>query len=272
MADLAERKDDGEIGVNPDGSTDERAARKAKVNDIWEKLKVKDPLPAKTVLPKTKKVSKSSKPSKAVPSWMVSLGIAPPKGSKLVSDQGEKLLKVTNGTADNGLNKGIQATTAHDHVEVKESARNEAEIKEISTSSGSDLKVNEVLSRLREGADTTTSSNLKTSEDSKDSTAAQSSRRKSEMHASSSSGLDSILQQICKKQKPNILDRSRKDWGQFKEEKGIEDELEAYKKSGDKYLDKVAFLQRSDLREYEKERDARLALQSKQRSETASLN
>lgn len=134
------------------------------------------------------------------------------------------------------------------------------------------VQVNEVLSRLREGADTTTSSNLKTSEDSKDSTAAQSSRRKSEMHASSSSGLDSILQQICKKQKPNILDRSRKDWGQFKEEKGIEDELEAYKKSGDKYLDKVAFLQRSDLREYEKERDARLALQSKQRSETASLN
>lgn len=48
-------------------NVDERAARKAKVNDIWEKLKVKDPLPAKTVLPKTKKVSKSSKPSKAVP-------------------------------------------------------------------------------------------------------------------------------------------------------------------------------------------------------------
>lgn len=98
--------------------------------------------------------------------------------------------------------------------------------------------------------------------------AAQASIRKSEMMASSSSGLDGLLQQISKKQKPNILDRSRKDWGTFKEEKGLEDELEAYKKSGDKYLDKVAFLQRADVREYEKERDARLALQSKQRSET----
>jgi hypothetical protein len=52
------------------------------------------------------------------------------------------------------------------------------------------------------------------------------------------------------------LDGSRKDWGQFKEEKGLEDELEAYKKSGDKYLVKVAFLQRFGVREYEKERDA----------------
>lgn len=133
------------------------------------------------------------------------------------------------------------------------------------------MQVKEVLSRLREGADTTTNSNSKATTD--ESKAAQANRRKSEMQASSSSGLDSLLQQISKKHKPNILDRSRKDWGQFKEEKGLEDELEAYKKSGDKYLDKVAFLQRSDVREYEKERDARLALQSKQRSETsASLN
>lgn len=39
----------------------------------------------------------------------------------------------------------------------------------------------------------------------------------------------------------------------------MEEELEAYKKSGDKYLDKVDFLKRSELREYEKERDARLS-------------
>jgi hypothetical protein len=68
------------------------------------------------------------------------------------------------------------------------------------------------------------------------------------------------------------LDGSRKDWGQFKEEKGLEDELEAYKKSGDKYLVKVAFLQRFGVREYEKERDARLALQSKRQSKTTPLN
>ena len=38
----------------------------------------------------------------------------------------------------------------------------------------------------------------------------------------------------------------------------VEDELEAYKKGTDKYLDKVDFLKRAELREYEKERDARL--------------
>ena len=38
----------------------------------------------------------------------------------------------------------------------------------------------------------------------------------------------------------------------------VEDELEAYKKSNDKYLDKVDFLKRAELRQYEMERDARL--------------
>ncbi|KAJ7513532.1 hypothetical protein O6H91_23G003300 [Diphasiastrum complanatum] len=96
-------------------------------------------------------------------------------------------------------------------------------------------------------------------------------KRKAQMQASASSGLDALLEQIGKKQKGNILDKSRKDWGEFKEEKGFEEELEAYKKSGDKYLDKVAFLQRADLREYEKERDARLAYQAKRRLETPSF-
>ena len=38
----------------------------------------------------------------------------------------------------------------------------------------------------------------------------------------------------------------------------IEEELEDYKKSGDKYLGKVDFLKRAELREYENERDQRL--------------
>lgn len=266
MADPAQGNGDGEVVVMPDGSsTDERAAMKAKINSIWEELKGKDSFPAKAGLPKVQKVSNPSKPIKAVPSWMVNLGLAPPKGSavhKPGQGQSDKLAKVSNGDASNGVLKGSQVTSDQDQVEVKE----------IRKSPQTDYKVNEVLSRLREGADTTTNSNSRASEDSKDSKAAQALRRKSEMQASSSSGLDSLLQQISKKQKPNILDRSRKDWGQFKEEKGLEDELEAYKKSGDKYLDKVAFLQRSDVREYEKERDARLALQSKRQSETAPLN
>ena len=38
----------------------------------------------------------------------------------------------------------------------------------------------------------------------------------------------------------------------------VEDELETYKKSSNKYLDKVDFLKRTELKEYEMERDARL--------------
>ncbi|KHG12800.1 tig [Gossypium arboreum] len=47
----------------------------------------------------------------------------------------------------------------------------------------------------------------------------------------------------------------------------IEDELDAYKKSSNQYLDKVSFLQRTDYREFERERDARLALQARRRPE-----
>ncbi|KAK7291733.1 hypothetical protein RIF29_07110 [Crotalaria pallida] len=80
------------------------------------------------------------------------------------------------------------------------------------------------------------------------------------------SAVDAILEQIKKKQKLSVLDKTKKDWGEFKEEnKGLEVELDAYKKSSNQYLDKVSFLQRTDYREFERERDARLALQARKR-------
>lgn len=39
----------------------------------------------------------------------------------------------------------------------------------------------------------------------------------------------------------------------------VDEELEGYKKSGDKYLDKFDFLKRAELRQYEQERDQRLS-------------
>lgn len=39
----------------------------------------------------------------------------------------------------------------------------------------------------------------------------------------------------------------------------MEDELEAHQRGGSKYLDKVDFLKRAEVREYEQERDKRLA-------------
>ncbi|KAJ0035721.1 hypothetical protein Pint_24271 [Pistacia integerrima] len=72
------------------------------------------------------------------------------------------------------------------------------------------------------------------------------------------SAVDAVLEQIKKKSKLSVLDKTKKDWGEFKEEKGLEEELDAYKKSSNQYLDKVSFLQRADYREFERERDARL--------------
>lgn len=80
------------------------------------------------------------------------------------------------------------------------------------------------------------------------------------------SAVDAVLEQIKKKQKLSVLDKTKQDWGEFKEEnKGLEDELDAYKKSSNQYLEKVSFLQRTDYREFERERDARLALQARRK-------
>ena len=86
--------------------------------------------------------------------------------------------------------------------------------------------------------------------------------------ATSTSAVDAVLEQIKKKPKLSVLDKTKKDWGEFKEEnKGLEDELDAYKKSSNQYLDKVSFLHRADYREFERERDARLAQQARRRTD-----
>lgn len=91
---------------------------------------------------------------------------------------------------------------------------------------------------------------------------------KSNASAAPQSGLDAILEQIKKKPKLSVLDKTKKDWGEFKDEhRGMEEELDAYKKSSNQYLDKVSFLERTDVREFEREREIRLAMQAKRRSE-----
>lgn len=84
--------------------------------------------------------------------------------------------------------------------------------------------------------------------------------------AAAPSAVDAVLEQIKKKPKLSVLDKTKKDWGEFKEEnQGMEDELDAYKKSSNQYLDRVSFLQRADYREFERERDARLAMQARRK-------
>uniref|UniRef100_A0A0P4W474 Craniofacial development protein 1 n=1 Tax=Scylla olivacea TaxID=85551 RepID=A0A0P4W474_SCYOL len=74
------------------------------------------------------------------------------------------------------------------------------------------------------------------------------------------SGLVSLLD--SKKQKLTTLEKTKLDWNSFKSEEGIDEELEKHKKSKDGYLDKQAFLERADLRQFEIERAMRMSKRS----------
>ena len=80
-----------------------------------------------------------------------------------------------------------------------------------------------------------------------------------EQRRRNAAGLDAVLNSLKQAKKVNVLDKSRHDWTEFKDGAAeVKDELETYKKSSDKYLDKVDFLKRAELREYEAEREKRL--------------
>lgn len=60
-----------------------------------------------------------------------------------------------------------------------------------------------------------------------------------------------------KQKKPTILEQASQDWNRCKVEENLEDELKQATKSKTGYLDKISFLERSDLRQFEKEREIR---------------
>ena len=62
------------------------------------------------------------------------------------------------------------------------------------------------------------------------------------------SKLDEALSKINEKQKSTIS-QSKEDWKQYKKQEGIEHELKQYTKDG--YLEKQAFLERTEIREFE---------------------
>ncbi|XP_011182189.1 craniofacial development protein 1 [Zeugodacus cucurbitae] len=71
------------------------------------------------------------------------------------------------------------------------------------------------------------------------------------------SGLGSILNQIGKKKKISVLEKSQLDWKSFKQNEGIEEELQTFNKGKDGYLERQDFLQRTDLRQFEIEKNLR---------------
>ncbi|KAK6638146.1 hypothetical protein RUM44_008574 [Polyplax serrata] len=72
-------------------------------------------------------------------------------------------------------------------------------------------------------------------------------------------GLSSVLNQIGKKDKMSTLKKSQLDWNNFKKSEGIEEEIKQHNRGKDGYLERQDFLQRTDLRQFEIEKDLRSA-------------
>jgi len=75
-------------------------------------------------------------------------------------------------------------------------------------------------------------------------------------------GLGSILNKISGKKKMSTLDKSLLDWKDFKLQEGIDEELTTFNKGKEGYLEKQAFLLRADQRQFEVEKNLRLANRS----------
>ncbi|XP_069494878.1 craniofacial development protein 1 [Ambystoma mexicanum] len=72
-------------------------------------------------------------------------------------------------------------------------------------------------------------------------------------------GVSSILGKIgSKKQKMSTLEKSKLDWDTFKEQEGIGDELAIHNRGKEGYIERKAFLDRVDHRQFELERDVRI--------------
>lgn len=76
-------------------------------------------------------------------------------------------------------------------------------------------------------------------------------------------GLSSVLGQIGKKNKLSVLEKSKLDWTGFKKNEGIDEELQTFNKGRDGYLERQDFLQRTDLRQFEIEKNIRSASRRK---------
>ncbi|XP_014666165.1 PREDICTED: craniofacial development protein 1-like [Priapulus caudatus] len=70
-------------------------------------------------------------------------------------------------------------------------------------------------------------------------------------------GLTGLLGQIGKKNKLSVLDKSKLDWDSYKKDEKLEDDLKLHNKSKGSYLEKRAFLERVDSREFEYDRVVR---------------
>lgn len=70
-------------------------------------------------------------------------------------------------------------------------------------------------------------------------------------------GLSSVLGQIGKKAKVSTLEKTKLDWNNFKKSEGIDEQLTTHNKGKEGYLERQDFFQRTDLRQFEIEKQLR---------------
>ncbi|XP_044735949.1 craniofacial development protein 1 [Chrysoperla carnea] len=70
-------------------------------------------------------------------------------------------------------------------------------------------------------------------------------------------GVSALLSQIGKKTKISTLEKSKLDWDRFKNKEGLNEEITNHNKGKDGYLERQDFLQRTDLRQFEIEKQLR---------------
>uniref|UniRef100_A0A2P2KAN2 BCNT-C domain-containing protein n=2 Tax=Rhizophora mucronata TaxID=61149 RepID=A0A2P2KAN2_RHIMU len=171
--------------------------------------------------------------------WMTYLGMATKKAECPLNDVPQDEPNGAGNSSDEVKKLAAAALSAVKDATATASARGKVEITEVRDFAGQEIEVKKLVE-------------------------AESKEAAEKAKASAPSAVDAVLEQIRKKPKLSVLDKTKKDWGEFKEDnKGLEEELDAYKKSSNQYLEKVSFLQRADYREFERERDARLAVQAR---------
>ena len=77
-------------------------------------------------------------------------------------------------------------------------------------------------------------------------------------------GIDAVLAQLMEPKKLTTLDKTKADWRSVKDDDAeLQEDLQHHARGGQTYREQQEFLLNADFREYERERDARLAAQSK---------
>ncbi|XP_070854308.1 craniofacial development protein 1 [Drosophila suzukii] len=69
--------------------------------------------------------------------------------------------------------------------------------------------------------------------------------------------IGSLINKPEKKKKLSLLEKSQMDWKNFKKYEGIDEQLRTHNKGKDGYLDRQEFLERTDLRQFEIEKNLR---------------